>query len=182
LYEIIEGNRIIVTGGSGKAGQHVISYLLQQGHDILNLDLSPIPPEASLGHVHTLRTDLTDTGQVYSALSSYFHLTEPFHEPLGAVPDAIIHLAGYVRNMLALDNEIFRVNSMSIYNVIEAACRLGVKKIILASSLAVYGVSFAEGHVDFPSFPVDENIQVNPMDTYVISKVCGERIAEGFAH
>lgn len=37
------GKRIVVTGGSGKAGQHITSYLLQQGHDILNIDLVPLP-------------------------------------------------------------------------------------------------------------------------------------------
>lgn len=173
------GKRIVVTGGSGKAGQHIISYLLQQGHDILNIDLVPLPSNASSDRVHTLRADLADSGQAHGSLSSHFHLTEPFREPPGP-PDAVIHLAGYARNMIVSDNETFRGNAMSTYNVIEAACRLGIKKVILASSVAAYGVSFAEGDIDFPSFPVDEDVDANPMDTYAISKVCGERIARGF--
>lgn len=172
--------RIIVTGGSGKAGQHIISYLLDQGHSILNLDLLPLPP--SLSHrVHTMRVDLTDSGQVYSAFTSHFRLTEPFREPLGLVPDAVIHLAGYARNMIVPDSETFRGNALSTYNVIEAACRLNIRKIVMASSVSVYGVSFAEGDVEFPSFPVHEDVDVDPMDTYAISKVCGERVARGFA-
>ncbi|KAL4985137.1 hypothetical protein BDW68DRAFT_165621 [Aspergillus falconensis] len=174
------GKRIIITGGSGKAGQHIITYLLEQGHEILNLDLIPLPA-GKFDQVHTLRVDLSDAGQVYSALGSHFQLSEPFHEPVRLVPDAVIHLAGYARNMIASDNETFRTNAVSTYNVIEAACRLGIKKIILASSITVYGVTFAQGDVDFPSFPVDEEVDANPMDTYAISKVCGERTARGFA-
>jgi nucleoside-diphosphate-sugar epimerase len=174
------GKRIIITGGSGKAGQHIITYLLDQGHEILNLDLAPLPP-GKFDQVHTLRVDLSDAGQAYSALGSHFHLTEPFHEPIGLVPDAVIHLAGYARNMITPDSETFRTNAISTYNVVEAACRLGIKKIILASSITVYGVSFAQGDVDFPSFPVDEEVDANPMDTYAISKICGERTARGFA-
>ncbi|KAL2813407.1 hypothetical protein BJX63DRAFT_443074 [Aspergillus granulosus] len=174
------GKRIIITGGSGKAGQHIITYLLEQGHDVLNLDLVPLPP-GKFNQVHTLRVDLSDAGQVYSALGSCFQLTEPFDEPVGLVPDAVIHLAGYARNMIVPDNETFRTNAVSTYNVVEAACRLNTKKIILASSITVYGVSFAQGDVDFPSFPVDEEVDASPMDTYAISKVCAERIAQGFA-
>ncbi|KAL4789153.1 hypothetical protein BDV19DRAFT_397384 [Aspergillus venezuelensis] len=174
------GKRIVITGGSGKAGQHIIASLLEQGYQILNLDLVPLPREHG-DRVHTLQIDLADGGQVYSALGSHFQLTEPFREPLRLIPDAVIHLAGYARNMIAPDIETFRGNALSTYNVVEAACRLGVKKIILASSITVYGVSFAEGDVDFPSFPVTEEVDANPMDTYGISKVCGEKIARGFA-
>ncbi|KAJ5090645.1 hypothetical protein N7532_009329 [Penicillium argentinense] len=174
------GKRIIVTGGSGKAGQHIIRYLLAQGHDVLNLDLVALPAEFS-ERVHTMIVDLADSGQVYCALSSHFHLTEPFREPVNLMPDAVIHMAGYSRNMIAADNETFRSNTMSTYNIIEAACKLNIKKIILASSITTYGVSYAEGDVEYPSFPVDEEVDANPMDTYAIAKVCGERVARGFA-
>ncbi|KAJ1708505.1 UDP-glucose-4-epimerase [Aspergillus flavus] len=172
--------RIIVTGGSGKAGQYVIHHLLAQGYSILNLDLSPLPPPLN-EKVHTLKVDLTDNGQVHGALLSHFHLTEPFREPHQQVPDAVIHLAGYARNMIVPDTETYRVNVLSFYNVIEAACRIGVKKIVLASSITVYGVTYAEGDVDYPSFPVDEDVDANPMDVYALSKVCGERTARSFA-
>ncbi|QKD52039.2 uncharacterized protein FOBCDRAFT_238371 [Fusarium oxysporum Fo47] len=172
--------RIIVTGGSGKAGRHIIEYLLAQGHQILNLDLVPLPVDFSQ-KVHTLRCDLTDGGQVYSALSSHFRLTEPFREPINDPPDAVLHLAGVARNMLVPDIETFRVNTLGAYNIIEASCRLGVKKIILASSVCVYGVTYAEGDVDFEAFPVDESHDPNPMDVYSLSKICAERTARSFA-
>ncbi|CEN60755.1 hypothetical protein ASPCAL03188 [Aspergillus calidoustus] len=171
--------RIIVTGGSGKAGRNLIEHLLSQGHEVLNLDLAPLLPPLNQ-HVHTLQTNLADAGQVYSALMSHFKLSEPFPAPEPR-PDAVIHLAGYARNMLVPDNETFRVNTAATYNTAEAACRLGIKKIVLASSICVYGVTYADGDVDFPSIPVDEEVDVNPMDVYSLSKVCSERIGSSFA-
>jgi nucleoside-diphosphate-sugar epimerase len=82
--------------------------------------------------------------------------------------------------MLVPDNECFKGNVTSTYNVIEAACKLGVKKIIIASSETAYGVCFGQGDLDYDSFPLDEDSDVNPMDTYAISKLCGERVARGF--
>lgn len=169
--------RIIITGGSGKAGQIVASELLKAGHSILNLDLVPSPnPE-----VYTLKVDLADAGQVFSALSGQFGFSEPFPAGLPARADAIIHLAGYARNMMVPDTETFRANTQSTYNVIEAACKLDIRKLVIASSVTVYGVTYAHGDVDFPAFPIDEELDVNPMDTYAIAKLCGERVARGFA-
>ncbi|KAJ5372913.1 Nascent polypeptide-associated complex NAC [Penicillium concentricum] len=168
---------IVVTGGSGKAGQFVISELLNAGHKILNLDLIHMEHPS----VHTLKTDLADSGQVFNALSGQWTLTEPFPEGLPPRPDAVVHLAGYARNMLVPDNETFRSNTQGTYNIIEAACKLGVRKIIIASSITVYGVSFAQGDANFPSFPIHEDLDINPTDTYAIAKLCNERIARGFA-
>ncbi len=57
--------RILFTGGSGKAGRHVVAHLVEQGHRILNLDLTP----AQLPGAYDLTADLTDAGQVFSAMS-----------------------------------------------------------------------------------------------------------------
>ncbi|KAF7155642.1 hypothetical protein CNMCM5623_008184 [Aspergillus felis] len=133
------------------------------------------------GGVAALSLFFRSSGQVFSAMSGQFALSEPFPPGLPPTPDAVIHLAGYSRNMLAPDDETFRTNTVSTYNVIEAACKLGIRKIIIASSVTVYGVSFALGDTDYPSFPVDEEVDANPTDTYAIAKVCGERVARGFA-
>jgi nucleoside-diphosphate-sugar epimerase len=79
------------------------------------------------------------------------------------------------------DNETFRINTMGSYNIIESACKLGVKKIILASSITTYGVSYAEGDVDYPHFPLTEDSPTEPMDVYATSKICMEKIAQSFA-
>ncbi|MCJ1303647.1 hypothetical protein MMC08_006457 [Hypocenomyce scalaris] len=162
------GKRIVFTGGSGKAGRHVIPYLIAQGHQVLNLDLLPYDnPD-----VYTMKTDLTDSGQVFNAISSLFSMAE-YAAPGVEKVDAVIHFAAFARNMLVPDNECFRANVLSTYNVIEAACKLGIKKVVIASSETTYG--------DSHEFPLEEDYDVDPMDTYATSKLCGERCARSFA-
>lgn len=79
--------------------------------------------------------------------------------------------------MLVPDNQTFTANVTSTYNVIEAACKLGVKKIIIASSETTYGVCFAQGDADYHSFPLEEDYDVDPEDSYALSKICGEKTA-----
>ena len=148
----------------------------------MNLDLVPLDHPS----VYTLKTDLTDSGQVFNALSSHFHIanySNPRQTPDNPVPqpDAVIHFAAYARNMLVPDNECFKGNVLSTYNVIEAACKLGIKKVIIASSETTYGVCFAQGDADYHSFPLEEDYDCDPMDTYATSKLCGERCARSFA-
>ncbi|RDW69428.1 NAD(P)-binding protein-18 [Coleophoma cylindrospora] len=173
------GKKIVFTGGSGKAGRHVIPYLLDQGHKVLNLDLVPFPdPDAD---VFTLKTDLTDSGQVFNALTTHFNMTGYESGPVPQAPDVVIHFAAYARNMLVPDSECFQANVRSTYNVIEAACKLGVKKILIASSETTYGVCFAQGDADYHSFPLEEDYDVDPEDSYALSKICGEKTARTFA-
>lgn len=173
------GKRIVFTGGSGKAGRHCIPYLLKQGYQVLNVDLSEFPDKAA--GVFTLKADLTDSGQCFNALTSHYNF-KGYEGPNNASPpDAVIHFAAYARNMLVPDNECYRGNVTSTYNVIEAAAKLGVKKIIIASSETTYEVCFGQGDLAYTSFPLEETHDVNPMDTYAISKLCGERVARGLA-
>ena len=171
------GKRIVFTGGSGKAGRHVIPELLKKGHKVLNLDLVPLDSP----DVFTLKTDLTDSGQVFNALTTHFNYAGYEDLQIPQVPDVVIHFAAYARNMLVPDNECFKGNVTATYNVIEAACKLGVKKIIIASSETTYGVCFAQGDADYHHFPLEEDYDVDPMDTYALSKLCGERTARTFA-
>ena len=57
------------------------------------------------------------------------------------------------------------------------ACKLGVKKIIIASSETTYGVCFAQGDADYHSFPLEEDYDVDPEDSYALSKICAENTA-----
>ena len=169
--------RILFTGGSGKAGRHVVQYLLDQGYDILNIDTRPLHNP----RVRTLITDITDAGQVFNAFSSYIGLHE-FDEDLSPSKiDAVVHFAAIPRIMLTPDNEVYRINVMGTYNVLDAATKLGIKKVIIASSETTYGIVFAHGHRDPEYFPLDEEYPVKPMDSYATSKICNERTAEAFA-
>ncbi|WP_439501565.1 NAD-dependent epimerase/dehydratase family protein [Aminobacter ciceronei] len=169
--------RIIFTGGSGKAGRHVVQYLVDQGHQVLNLDARPLDNPK----VRTLITDITDSGQLFNALTSYMGLHE-FDPSLRPQPvDAVVHFAAIPRIMLTPDNELFRINALGTYNVIEAAVKLGIRKIIIASSETTYGLVFANEPRNPNYFPLDEDYDVDPMDSYALSKVVNEQTARAFA-
>ena len=168
--------RIFFTGGSGKAGRHVIPYLLEQGHRVMNVDLTPLNHPG----VDNLTADITDSGQMFNAMSMYAGFDEM--EPGTGVPafDAVVHFAAVPRILIKPDNETFRVNTVGTYHVIEAAVKLGIKKIIIASSETTYGICFSDGKTDPAYLPLDENYDVNPMDSYGLSKVVNEQTARTF--
>ena len=167
--------RIFFTGGTGKAGKHAIAYLIEQGHKVLNVDMTPLDYPG----VNNLIADITDSGQMFNAMSSYMNLGEL---ELGGVPpfDAVVHFAAVPRILLKPDNETFRVNTIGTYNVIEAAVKLGIKKIIIASSETTYGICFSDGKTDPHSLPLEEDYDVDPMDSYGLSKVVNEKTARSF--
>src|SRR3954462_1634354 len=169
--------RILFTGGSGKAGKHVIPYLLGQGHRVMNVDLGRLDYPG----VDNLIADITDSGQMFNAMCSYAGLDEL--EPGNGVPafDAVVHFAAVPRILLKPDNETFRVNTIGTYNVIEAAVKLGIKKIIIASSETTYGICFSDGKTDPHVLPLEEDYDVDPMDSYGLSKVVNEKTARAFA-
>lgn len=168
--------RIFFTGGSGKAGKHVIPYLLNQGHRVMNVDLVRLDYPG----VDNLIADITDSGQMFNAMTSYAGLDEL--ELGNGVPhfDAVIHFAAMPRILITPDNETFRVNTIGTYNVIEAAVKLGIKKIIIASSETTYGICFSDGKTDPHVLPLEEDYDVDPMDSYGLSKVVNEKTARAF--
>ncbi len=167
--------RIFFTGGSGKAGKHVATHLAEQGHHVTNADLVP------LGHpeVADLKVDLTDAGQTYSALAGLASMDEL---DLAQKPsyDAVVHFAALPRILLAPDATTYATNVLSTYHVLEAATRLGVRKIVFASSETTYGICFAQGERRPDYLPVDEEHPTVPEDSYAMSKVANEVMARSF--
>lgn len=168
--------RILFTGGSGKAGKHVIPYLLAKGHEVLNVDLTPLEYPG----VNNLIADITDSGQMFNAMSSYIGLQDL--EAGNGIPkfDAVVHFAAVPRILIKPDNETFSINTVGTYNVIEAAVKLGIKKIIIASSETTYGICFSDGQTNPKYLPLDEDYDVDPMDSYGLSKVVNEQTARSF--
>jgi NAD dependent epimerase/dehydratase family len=93
----------------------------------------------------TLLGDVTDGAQVFNAMTTHFS-REGLQAGKGPAPvEAVVHVAAVPRILINPDNEAYRVNVMGTYNVIEAAMKLGIRKVIIASSETTYGVCFAEG-------------------------------------
>ncbi|MCO6186414.1 NAD(P)-dependent oxidoreductase [Rhizobium sp. L1K21] len=169
--------RILFTGGAGKAGRHVIPWLIDKGYQVHNIDLTPL----DVPGVTNLSADITDSGQMFNALSMHTDFAELEHGR-GVQPfDAVVHFAALARILIKPDNETFRVNAIGTYNVIEAAVKLGIKKVIIASSETTYGICFAEGDKQPHYLPFDEEYDVDPMDSYGLSKVVNEKTARAFA-
>ena len=151
--------RVVVTGGSGKAGRWVVRDLRDHGHDVLNVDViddgSPYP--------QCILADLTDLGQCHEVVA-------------GA--DAVVHLAAIPAPELRPAGETFRNNAMSTYNVFAAAVARGVGRVVWASSETVLGLPFDRP----PAYaPIDEDHPPRPETSYADAKLVGEVLAAQFA-
>ncbi|MEL7345564.1 MAG: NAD(P)-dependent oxidoreductase, partial [Pseudomonadota bacterium] len=168
--------RILFTGGSGKAGRHAVQYLMDQGHRVLNVDRVAL----DLPGVDNRIADLTDAGQVYDIMASYAGFDE-MHPGTG-VPrfDAIVHFAAIPRLLQTSDNECYRTNVLSTYNILDAATKYRIPKIIFASSETTYAICFADGELKPDYIPIDENHPTVPQDSYAMSKVVNEATARSF--
>jgi nucleoside-diphosphate-sugar epimerase len=124
--------------------------------------------------------DMTDLGQVYDVMNSYAGFDELV--PGTGVPsfDAVVHFAAVPRILVTGDAECYRTNTLGTYNVIDAALKMGVRKIIFASSETTYGMCFADGERKPEYLPIDEEHPVIPEDSYAMSKVCNEVTARSF--
>ena len=151
--------RVTVTGGSGKAGVAVVGDLAEHGFDVVTVDVAasgrPDDP--------TLIADLTDFGQTIEALSG---------------SDAVVHLAAIPAPNIRPDAETFRNNMMSTYNVFNAAIRLGVQRVVWASSETLIGLPFDREQPRYA--PIDEQHPRLPESHYALSKLAGEVIADQF--
>jgi nucleoside-diphosphate-sugar epimerase len=161
--------KIAVTGGSGKAGRAVVRDLLQHGHEVLNIDLVPSLESSSPDSpAPFLPADLTDYGQTLEALSG--------GERMPGI-EAVVHLAAIPSPVHATPDQVFRNNITSTHTVFSAAARLGLRRVVWASSETTLGLPF-DRPPDYA--PVDE-AHVYPETSYALSKVLGEEMARQFS-
>jgi nucleoside-diphosphate-sugar epimerase len=158
-------SRVVVTGGSGKLGRACVHDLLEHGYEVINVDVAP----SDDARAPLIRADLTDFGQTIEVLSEIDDRYDTI--------DAVVHLAAIPAPGLAPNHEIFRVNTLSTYNVFESARRLGVDNVVWASSETVLGLPF---DTPPPYIPVDEEYDARPESAYSLSKEVGERMANQF--
>jgi nucleoside-diphosphate-sugar epimerase len=161
---------VIVTGGSGKAGRATIRELLEHGHQVMNLDtVAPAEPLC-----HFMKTDLNDLGQTIDGLRLLTGTIDRRRASIGE-PTAVIHLAGIPAPGLAPDATVFQNNMMSTYNVFSAALRLGLKRVVWASSETTYGLPFTRTPPVFA--PVTEEHPLAPETGYALAKTLCEKLA-----
>jgi len=151
--------RIAVTGGSGKLGRTVVRTLREEGHEVVNLDQQGDRESVT-------RVDLTDYGQVIDAIAG----VDDRHSGV----DAVVHLGAIPAPGIVSDVATFHNNMLSTFNVFQAARRLGITRIVYASSETVLGLPF---DVPPPYIPVDEEYAARPESTYSLVKHLEEQMA-----
>jgi UDP-glucose 4-epimerase len=156
--------QIVVTGAHGKVGRAATRRLMETGHVVRGVDLSPPVHERGLpDEPGYLRADLRCAGAAYAAVAD---------------ADAVVHAAALPDPLHHPVDEVFATNLLATFNVLEAAIRLGVPRFVNISSEAVPGYVFPPGD-GLPEYvPVDEDHPVRPGDAYSLAKHFGEQLMD----
>lgn len=152
--------RIALTGSSGKLGTVVARELRASGHDVIGMDVV-----GSRGPSF-VQVDLADYGQVIDALGG----VGDRHDGI----DAVVHLGAIPAPGIRSDVATFHNNMNATFNVFWAAVRLGIRRIVYASSETVLGLPF---DVPPPYIPVDEEYPARPESVYSLVKTLEEHLA-----
>ncbi|NLY55378.1 MAG: SDR family NAD(P)-dependent oxidoreductase [Firmicutes bacterium] len=155
--------KVLVTGGAGFIGSHVADLLCAHGYAVSIIDnlstgrVSNLPQEATFFHV-----DLTDFDEIRQVVEA-------------VRPDYLIHLAAQVDVTTSLTNPLIdaSTNILGSLNLFQVAYQVGVKRIVYASSAAVYG--------DPAALPLSEDVKIEPLSPYGISKYVPEHYLRIFA-
>ncbi|MFL5822943.1 MAG: NAD-dependent epimerase/dehydratase family protein [Solirubrobacteraceae bacterium] len=151
--------RVLVTGGSGFIGSHVVDRLRAHGHEPVIYDLRPSPWHEA-GSVETVLGSITDREALERALHSC---------------DAVAHLAAVadVNDVHASPEDAERVNARGTVAVLEAARRASVKRIVYASTIWVY----SDCHGDAVD---EETLLPAPSHLYTSTKLAGELYCKAY--
>lgn len=154
--------RIVVSGGAGRVGRFVIEELAAAGHEVTSLDLAP-----TANRHPDIRYMLGNVGRPEDVFGTLGY----------AKADAMIHLAAWSDPGIVPDTRTYADNVAATFNVLDASEKLGLRRVILASSAQVYG--FAEHAPLFA--PATEDHPLRPLNSYALSKIAGEDAAAYFA-
>ena len=157
--------KILVTGGSGKAGKATIKKLLEKNYDVFNVDLE----KSQDFNTPFTCVDLENFGETVEAITQ-------IDDRISGI-DAIIHQAAIPASGLYPNHKTFRVNTLSTYNVFQSAEIMKINNIVWASSETVLGLPFDT----YPPYvPVDDDYSPRPESSYSLSKVMGEELARQY--
>ena len=156
--------RIAVTGGNGKLGRVAVEHLRATGHEVVVLD------RAGPDRWMFTQIEITDYGQVIDALAG----VNDRHDGV----DAIVHLAAIPAPGVLADAATFHNNVVGAFNVFQAARRLGIRRVVFASSETVLGLPF---DTPPPYVPLDEQYDTRPESIYSLGKHLEEELARKYA-
>lgn len=154
--------RIVVTGGSGRIGQPIVQALLERGDEPIIVDIKATDER----RCPFIFADVSDFVQVVNALR---------------IADAVVHLAAIPGPRFTSPTEVMRINVMGTNNVLEACRQLGIRKVVIASSINAIGLSYNKDKPLLDYLPIDEAHPARPEDAYSLSKWLGEQIADAMA-
>ena len=150
--------RILVTGGAGFIGSHVVRALLQEKHEVTVLDnlCTGTWEHLPQGEIHSWTMDIREERARKEIEQSHF--------------DAIVHLAGQTMVDVSIRDPYYDAdeNLMGTVNILEAARHSGVKRVVFASTAAVYG------NVDQSRLPLQEDTPLLPLSFYGFTKMAVE--------
>jgi UDP-glucose 4-epimerase len=152
---------ILVTGGSGLVGRYVVD-VLSQTHKVSILDIrEPASPKPFYW------VDIMNLPALVNALSHGF--------------DAIVHMAGIPHPLDEAAEKVFMVNVVGTFNVLEAAAKCDIKRVVFISSESVLGFAFM-AHLMSPEYiPINEEHPLRPQDPYGLSKLLAEQICRSYS-
>ena len=140
--------KVLVTGGSGFLGAHVVDELLRAGHEVRIFDRLANPAHPELCHVG----DICDLDECRKALAGM---------------DVLMHLAALYRDDVRPKSLYYKVNVDGTAALLQAAADVGVNRMVFASSFSVYGLDNVAG---------GEESELAPVNDYGHSKLAGEKL------
>lgn len=148
---------VLVTGGTGFTGRHLVSRLLGEGHDVAILDSAPPADGRVPEGARVVAGSVTDQQAVRGAVQGR---------------ELVFHLASAFRDIYAPDETYWRVDVDGTRNVLEAAVRAGVRRVVHVSTQGVHG--------SLTHTPGDEDSPIAPRDYYCHAKYHAELVCREF--
>lgn len=158
--------KVVVTGGSGRAGEFIIADLASHGYEVYNADLFKPRVGSKAEAAKWWKTDVTDLSDVMNVMR-------------GA--SAVIHMAAIPAPDSDPEHRVFSINTISTWNILESAESHNIRKVVIASSINALGAGWGSKKVSPEYFPIDEEHPTRVEDAYSQSKWVGEQIADAFA-
>jgi UDP-glucose 4-epimerase len=157
--------KVLVTGGAGFIGSHLVDRLLKEGYEVRVLDdlssgkMENLQSHIESGKVDFVKADIRDALAVKKSMQDIC---------------IVVHLAAQASVPFSVEHpdETFDINVKGTVNLLRSAAEETVKKFVFISSCAVYGASGAD--------PISEGTKTDPISPYAESKLLGERYCLGF--